>query len=299
MHSLRLSYLRNVDDPYVPRIVSFDSSYRSNPYIVASGLASEERWPELIQSPSPPPSDDEAGTSERPHRHGGYPGASGLKYTTTIMGPSRVGAAGLRVSGKRASVSRPSFSRRSSRAASEPGIAVEVEHATPEADASSSNINNTANANTAAQGASAKSPAPMVRVVEDMTSDHHTTSGGTSSHDETSAPPPTGKTSPKFVPKFKGAAEMEERRRLRMLARAGPSAALPTGSAASVAAAKSGVRFPDTAMSLNPELSSSDEEEDEDEDEGMPDDDDDDDDDEEYDMVADDSLDMDGDEFDP
>lgn len=58
-------------------------------------MADEERWPELGLSSSPQPSDDE-GTSATT----GYPGAN-LKYTQTIMGPSKVGALGLRVSGKR------------------------------------------------------------------------------------------------------------------------------------------------------------------------------------------------------
>jgi len=47
-----------------------------------------------------------------------------------------------------------------------------------------------------------------------------------------------------FVPNFKGAAEMEARRRLRMMARRGPSASMP--------------KVPVTMRSINPELSSSD-----------------------------------------
>lgn len=116
----------------------------------------------------------------------------------------------------------------------------------------------------------------------------------TTSQAETSVPT-TGKMSPKFVPRFKGAAEMEARRRLRMMARASPvEAAAETGAVPGVG--RSGVRFPANATSLNPELSSSDEEEEEEEEEGIPDEDEEE---EEFDMVADDSLEADADEFDP
>jgi hypothetical protein len=80
-----------------------------------------------------------------------------------------------------------------------------------------------------------------------------------------------------FVPKFKGAAEMEARRRVRMMARRGVPASMP--------------KIPSlTTRSLNPDLSSSDDED------GMLDDDNDDD----YDLVApgDDNMDE-VDEFDP
>ena len=130
-----MSYLRNVEDPYGPRLISLSPSYASNPYILASNLADVERWPELAVTSSPAPSDDEGeggldGRSPRgatPQKSGGlanlnhrreqdgqegvtdgdggrgrptgFPGAAGLKYTTTIMGGTRSGGMGLRVSG--------------------------------------------------------------------------------------------------------------------------------------------------------------------------------------------------------
>jgi len=94
-HNLRLAYLRHVDDPYGPRTISLHPRYAANPFVLAAGLADEERWPELISPSSPQPSDDEGNAT-----NSGYPGAN-LKYTQTIMGPSKVGALGLRVSGKR------------------------------------------------------------------------------------------------------------------------------------------------------------------------------------------------------
>ncbi|KAJ7154693.1 stress-activated map kinase interacting protein 1-domain-containing protein [Mycena filopes] len=67
IHSLRLSYLRDVDDPYGARLISLAPAYNSN---------------------SPQLSDDE--------RPSGFPGARGLKYTNTIMG-GRTGGLGLRL----------------------------------------------------------------------------------------------------------------------------------------------------------------------------------------------------------
>ena len=134
IHNLRLNYLRNVEDPYGPRLISLSPSYTSNPYIIASNLADVERWPELAVPSSPAPSDDEdeRGLDGRPprgtaqqklsglanlnHHHErngrggvtegevgrgrptGFPGAAGLQYTTTMMGGNRTGALGLRVS---------------------------------------------------------------------------------------------------------------------------------------------------------------------------------------------------------
>lgn len=116
-------------------MVSLSPSYTSNPYILASNLADVERWPELASPSSPAPSDDEdeRGSGGRPprgaapqkygglanlsphhERNGqdgveegdgrrgrptGFPGATRLKYTTTIMGGNRAGTFGLRVNG--------------------------------------------------------------------------------------------------------------------------------------------------------------------------------------------------------
>ncbi|GBE87664.1 stress-activated map kinase interacting protein 1-domain-containing protein [Sparassis latifolia] len=259
IHSLRLNYLRNVDDPYGPRIISLDPSYHSNQYIVTSGLADVERWPELAMPSSPTPSDDESGVANRPNRH---LGATGLKYTTTIMGPSRVGTMGLRVSGKRASSSRASFkySVRSEGAVMEPQPEEQDADVVPVAPSAS----------------------PMKLDALDLPV--HTSSGdGTTpvgnhavaSEDLTQEPAP----SPQFIPRFKGAAEMEARRKLRMLARASP------GVVGTKPLAASGY--------LDPELSSSESSSSDGEDDII--------DEEDFDLAADadDSMDIDGDEFDP
>ncbi|KAM6492498.1 Stress-activated map kinase interacting protein 1 (SIN1) domain containing protein [Amanita muscaria] len=98
VHNMRLSYLREVEDPYGPRLIAFDPSYASNPYIVAASLADLDRWTELTVPSSPHISEDEA---ERPL---GFPAAR-LHHTQTIMG-NRTGALGIRVNGKRASSSK-------------------------------------------------------------------------------------------------------------------------------------------------------------------------------------------------
>ncbi|TFK22392.1 hypothetical protein FA15DRAFT_671597 [Coprinopsis marcescibilis] len=98
IHHIRLSYLRDVEDPYGPRILSLDPSYQGNPYIAASGLADPERWRELAIPNSPDLSEDENGNAS------GFPGAR-LKHTQTIMG-GKSGAYGMRVHGKRASTSK-------------------------------------------------------------------------------------------------------------------------------------------------------------------------------------------------
>ena len=112
-------------------MISFNPRYYHNPRIQASGLADSERWPELRMPQSPDVSDDEsaAGPSGGRRVRTGFPGATGLKYTQTIMGPSRMGAAGLRVSGRRIapekeiarrSISSTSATPRRTRAGSEP-----------------------------------------------------------------------------------------------------------------------------------------------------------------------------------
>ncbi|KAF6757784.1 stress-activated map kinase interacting protein 1-domain-containing protein [Ephemerocybe angulata] len=100
IHQLRLSYLRDVEDLYGPRIITLDQAYQANPYILASGLADQERWPELNVPSSPQLSEDEEGTENA----SGFPGAR-LKYTQTIMG-GKSGGLGLRVHGKRMSTSK-------------------------------------------------------------------------------------------------------------------------------------------------------------------------------------------------
>ncbi|KAK0444951.1 stress-activated map kinase interacting protein 1-domain-containing protein [Desarmillaria tabescens] len=183
IHSLRLNYLRDVEDPYGRRLISLDSSYTSNPYILAASLADVDRWPELAMPSSPQISDDE---EQQPGA-----GAKGLKYTQTIMG-GRTGGLGLRVSGKRASVSKRASTLLSS---------------TTEPDVVKNFVGTSAPVNEEAEVEEVAEGTPEIKVQE--------------------APPVVE--APQFVPRFKGAAEMERRRRLRMAARRGPDAAPPPG----------------------------------------------------------------------
>ena len=122
IHTLRLNYLRNIDDPYGPRLITFDPRYQSNPHVTALSLADDERWPELRMPQSPHVSDDENSGPPNPRRvHTGFPGATGLKYTQTIMGPTRIGGADMRVTGRRASTKRNSVRRSGSTVNAAPG----------------------------------------------------------------------------------------------------------------------------------------------------------------------------------
>ncbi|KAG8894240.1 cystathionine beta-synthase, partial [Tulasnella sp. 403] len=148
IHTLRLTYLRNLDDPFGPRIITLNPQYATNPYIRAAGLADSETWPEINMPSSPQPTVDDAfdpqsftmpsfgldaghsnvgvagpGPSSRNYsaaantnnrnmvqapsvEPGMYPGATGLKYTTTIVGPGRSMGMGMRVNGRRSSAAR-------------------------------------------------------------------------------------------------------------------------------------------------------------------------------------------------
>ncbi|KAH8998175.1 stress-activated map kinase interacting protein 1-domain-containing protein [Lactarius akahatsu] len=152
IHSLRLGYLRNVEDPYGARLISFNPSFSTNPYINVASLADPNKWPELTSPPSPPLSVSELG----------------LKYTPTILGPSRTGGLGMSVNGRRL-VSKPTR---------------------PIVIAASQDDNN-----------NIPKPSPQ-------------------DHARATADPPL---KPVFIPKFKGAAEMDERRRLRIQVRRGSS----------------------------------------------------------------------------
>jgi hypothetical protein len=201
IHSLRLSYLRDVQDPYGPRLITLDPAYNSNPYIIAASLADFDRWPELAVSPSPQLSEDEV---ERPS---GFPGAR-LKYTQTIMG-GRTGGLGMRTHGKRASTSK--------RVSNTPHQLV-VKNSLSSDVAVQEALTNNVPVSTPV----AKSPPleqtevglqPGIQVQEPTAVDEA----------------PVAKVV-QFIPKFKGAAEMERRRRMRMAARrapGGPAAAPP------------------------------------------------------------------------
>lgn len=226
IHSLRLGYLRNVEDPYGSRLISFNPSFSTNPYINVASLADVNKWPELTSPPSPPLSPDESsdGTT-RPRSLSGSLGARGLKYTSTILGPSHTGALGMSVNGRRL-VSKP-----------------------------------TRTVIAASQDENAPKPSPQ-------------------DHARAGADPPL---KPIFIPKFKGAAEMDERRRLRIQVR--------RGVAAGVAPEARLLTSPEKGAT--PELLS--EEDEEEEDSFSPEDD------VDFDDVVDVSVsvDMDGDEFDP
>ncbi|KAH9896673.1 SIN1-domain-containing protein [Cubamyces lactineus] len=284
IHNLRLNYLRNIDDPYGPRIISLDSGYQANPYVVASGLADVDRWPELAMPRSPTPSDDESAPSVR-RRHSGFPGAN-LKYTTTILGPSRTGAVGMRINGKRASVQRNSV-RLSMRGAA-PGKGAAASAApSEEAPITTEVIAATPTSPTKAETPRSPvkdsvSPSPIAQQ-----NGNASTNGTNGTNGDATAPPDTqaqqpARRMPEFVPKFKMAAEMEARRRMRMMARANAPGMPP--------------RVPMPAQNLNPEISSSSSEAESSEEEIIPDDED-----EDSDMggEADDSMEANDDEFDP
>ncbi len=121
-------------------------------------------------------------------------GAKGLKYTQTIMG-GRTGGLGLRVSAKRASVSKRASALLST---TEPDVVKNFVGA-------SAPVNEEPDAEELAA-------TPEIKVQEPVP-------------EEATAV----EKAPQFIPRFKGAAEMERRRRLRMAARRGPDAAPPPG----------------------------------------------------------------------
>ena len=199
-----------------------------------------------------PPSDDEgqSGPNGRGGRPSGFPGATGLKYTTTIMGPSRSGSMGLRVSGKRGHA--PSGSRSSMRSAlkgarnldtearPEDVITVETIPPTPSSPKKAETAPSITAEKTDNEGVDPKQ-APMM------------------SHGDNKSALASSRNVPvPFIPKFKGAAEMEARRKLRMLNRVPPGGPMPTRPTRSAPA------------NFNPELSSSSSSESESEEEKDP-----------------------------
>ncbi|KAJ4468737.1 stress-activated map kinase interacting protein 1-domain-containing protein [Lentinula aciculospora] len=196
IHSLRLSYLRDIDDPYGARIISLDPSYSSNPYIYTAGLADDDRWPELDFPSSPTISEDEG---ERPL---GYPGAR-LKHTQTIMG-RRSGGLGLRVNAKRTSVSK--------RLSKSSEVQNFISDNAPVQQDSVLNSTSSAPVTTTALDADNGNPAG-----EPISSSHiDSTKLNVNIVEPTVvAEAPVQKTV-QFIPQFKGAAEMEARRRIRM-----------------------------------------------------------------------------------
>ena len=219
IHSLRLGYLRNIaEDPYGPRLISFDPSFATNPYITAASLADTTKWPELAAPPSPPLSPDEsdggAGASgTRPRSVSGFPGATRLKYTQTILGPSRTGALGMGVGGRR-------------RAAAESALqTVSIESGEGETNLSA------ASTTTTGTTASAISIAASTASTSTMTSKSPPRQEQQQVPAAVAADLAQPPLKPVFVPKFKGAAEMDERRRLRLQARRGAAAAAAAAAA--------------------------------------------------------------------
>lgn len=174
-------------------MITLDPSYRSNPYIIAASLADTERWPELAMPSSPQLSEDDG---ERPS---GFPGAR-LKHTQTIMG-GRTGGLGMRVHAKRASTSK--------RLSGTPRQ-VEVKNFVSDNAPVQESLSNSVPAPTSV----AKSP---LTTVEPSTSQPQVQIQEPTVVEEA----PVAKVV-QFIPKFKGAAEMEARRRVRMAARRGP-----------------------------------------------------------------------------
>ncbi|KAF5337499.1 hypothetical protein D9758_013605 [Tetrapyrgos nigripes] len=246
IHNLRLSYLRDVEDPYGSRIISLSPSYTSNPYIFTSGLADADRWPELDSTSSPAISEDE---QERPL---GFPGAR-LKHTQTIMG-RRTGGLGLRVSGKRASTS-----KRMSVASI----------GTPR----QSDVQNFISDNAPVGGLPASAPTPSTETQPQLPPPDTTAPTSPNGAKPPEPPPkapqvqiqepsvaaevPVTKTV-MFIPKFKNAAEMEHRRRIRMAARRrGPGGGPPAASQAPQHPPSFDTTSEEEVAHLNPEESSS------------------------------------------
>jgi target of rapamycin complex 2 subunit MAPKAP1 len=134
IHQLRLTYLRTVDDPYASRLLSFNQRHLENPHVLAAGLADPERWPQLKMPSTPKPAPINIADSpilskavqpvitpkdELPPRWvgpGGGTGGASLKYTTTIMGPTRTGALGMRTNGHRLTTSAGSITEKRTKA---------------------------------------------------------------------------------------------------------------------------------------------------------------------------------------
>ncbi|KAL0575232.1 Component of a membrane-bound complex containing the Tor2p kinase, partial [Marasmius crinis-equi] len=209
IHSLRLTYLRDVEDLYGPRIISLDPLYNSNPYIHSSGLADPDKWPELDMPDSPNISDEE---SERPL---GFPGAR-LKHTQTIMG-GRSGGMGLRVNAKR-----QSMSKRMSMSSS----------GTPKG--SDVTVQNFVGGGALKDGHDLEMADPKKEVngLMPLPDEQSQVDSGGVMVDVKVVEPTVQEEAPvqrvvQFIPKFKNAKEMEERRRERMAARRrGPNGAL-------------------------------------------------------------------------
>lgn len=146
IHQLRLTYLRNVEDPYASRLISFNPRHLENPYVIAAGLADPDRWPQLNMPSTPKPAPlnpsgspilsraVQSTAKEEPQPrwtgNGGAVGGASLKYTTTILGPTMTGMIGMRTHGRRSSNS-SSIGDKRVRADSNPVVTVQEASVTP------------------------------------------------------------------------------------------------------------------------------------------------------------------------
>ena len=170
-------------------------------------MADINKWPELALPSSPQLSEDEG---ERPS---GFPGASGLKHTQTIMG-TKSGGLGLRVSGRRSSARHASETPRqddvtkllSDITLSQETAATDIPSGSSAGGREAPTLTNIPELD--------NSQIPAINQSQLTLQDQNTNAA-------TEVPPKV----PQFIPRFKGAAEMEARRRMRMLARRGPQAA--------------------------------------------------------------------------
>jgi target of rapamycin complex 2 subunit MAPKAP1 len=169
IHQLRLTYLRNVEDPYASRLLSFNPRHLENAHVLAAGLADPERWPQLNMPGTPKPApinisdspilsravQSAAAKEEAAPRWtgtGGAVGGASLKYTTTIMGPTRTGMFGMRTEGRRGSNSSSSVTtEKRTRADSVPVLNVQEASATPNAAPEIRQVQNAPEASAAAQ----------------------------------------------------------------------------------------------------------------------------------------------------
>lgn len=289
LHRVRLAYLRVVDDPYAARVTTFTPDYALNPHILAAGLADPERWPELAQPHSPPPSpppsptfnsqngklqsdrDNDASPGRHrprrePRRHSGFPGATGLKYSETIVGPTRTGVMGIGVSRKRTSTARPRISSLSG------SVKIDVQPASPtgsglNGESGSATPNASGSAAVRGRMRADSEPTPGGAGVSDELFEEKgrkrrsseaealATAGASPKTSATYASPsapaspmagsavqtPTAATAtpkptpPPFIPKFKIDPRMEARRKMRMNARAQAQAAHNQASAVTTA----------------------------------------------------------------
>ncbi|KAB5594284.1 Glycosyltransferase family 41 protein [Ceratobasidium theobromae] len=266
-HALRLTYLRHVEDPYGNRVVTFSPLHSGNTYIRAAGFSDAEAWPQLNQPESPKPVESQLAPPASPSRQdplngrlqdnedlvvapeaGIYPGAN-LKYTDTIMGPSRSGLAGMRVSGRRHSGQARGTPMRSSSSLSE-------SQSRYRSDSAPTPVPGSANPQTlGSQLLADPALVPVIAPGSDEERAQKRNSGGSNFRTAPISTPPdfavsngstptatvsvpsrlapdTAAASPGQAPQpspivtlpiFARAAEMEERRRLRMRARFAPS----------------------------------------------------------------------------